>query len=107
MIAIVILSLCYIVVAFLVTEKNAEQTLSGYNTMSEEERKRVDIRTYIPFFKRFHLFLGISSFIGGTMILYFINEHWGVLFTVFYPLVIYPYFIWKGKKSDNNTGLFH
>jgi hypothetical protein len=41
--------------------------------MSEQERQKFDIKSYIAYFKKFHIFLGISLFIIGSILYYFIN----------------------------------
>jgi hypothetical protein len=38
-------------IAFFVTENNDKSLLSGYNTMSEQERQKFDIKSYIAYFK--------------------------------------------------------
>lgn len=97
-IAITLLSLIFIGIAFLVTENNAKYLLSGYNTMSEEERQKFDIKSYIAYFKNFHVFLGISIFIIGSILYYFINPDWSGIFMATYPILAYVYFIWKGNQ---------
>ncbi|HBK84391.1 MAG TPA: hypothetical protein DDZ41_12505, partial [Flavobacterium sp.] len=49
-ITITLLSLVFIGIAFLVTENNAKYLLSGFNTMSEDERQKFDIKSYIAYF---------------------------------------------------------
>ena len=66
---ILILSSIFIAIAFIVNENNAKYLLSGYNTMSEEERMKFDIKSYIPFFRNFHIFLGISLLIISLILL--------------------------------------
>jgi hypothetical protein len=36
-------SLLFVAIGFIVDEKNAKYLLSGYNTMNEEDRQKVDI----------------------------------------------------------------
>lgn len=85
-------------VGFLVTESNAKYLLSGYNTMSEEERQQFDIKGYIPFFKKFHIFLGTSLGCIGLVIFYFIDVDDSGLFLGCYPILCYTYFIWKSNQ---------
>lgn len=91
------LSLLFLAIGFIVTENNAKYLLSGYNTLSEEDRRRVDIKCYISYFRRFHIFLSGSFFIFGTM-LTLINENAGGLFLGVYPILAYIYFIWTSTK---------
>ncbi len=97
-IAITVLSLIFIGVGFIVTENNAKYLLSGYNTMSKEEREKFDIKSYIPYFRNFHIFLGISLFVIGSILFYFINSDWSGIFMGTYPILAYVYFIWKGNQ---------
>ena len=56
----IILSLIFGSLGFIVTKNNAKYLLSGYNTMSEAQRAKMDLEGYLHFFKRFHIVLGIS-----------------------------------------------
>ncbi|ALJ04989.1 hypothetical protein APS56_07565 [Pseudalgibacter alginicilyticus] len=100
-------SLIFIVVAYAVTENNASQILSGYNTMSKEEQKKFDIKAYIPFFKKFHIILGLTCMFGGLLLFYFISKKAAILFISLYPIVAYIYFIQKSnifyKKQVKQT----
>jgi|TARA_R110001606_G_scaffold277694_1_gene425798 apolipoprotein N-acyltransferase len=107
------IGLLFITMAFLVTENNSKYLLSGYNAMSEAERKMVDIKSYLPYFKKFHLFLGVS-FIGiGLFLHYAIGESASGIFIGVYPILAYIYFIresnkyWKGSSNKwNKIGLY-
>jgi len=107
------LSLLFVAIGFIVTEKNAKYLLSGYNTMGDEERKKVDIKAFILYFRRFHIFLGISFFILGIVLTYFINENAGGIFLAVYPILAYIYFLWTSKRYSkglyatmNKIGVF-
>lgn len=92
------LSIIFIGIAFLVNVNNARYLLSGYNTMSDAEREKFDIKNYIPFFRNFHIFLGISLFTIGLIFYYFVSVDWSGIFMGTYPILAYVYFIWKGNK---------
>jgi len=102
-IGIIILSLLFIGIGFIVTENNAKYLLSGYNTMSENERKNIDIKSYIPYFRNFHVFLGISLFIIGAFLYYYVDSDWSGIFMGTYPFLAYIYFIWKGNKFNRQN----
>lgn len=95
------MSLLFAAIGFIVTESNAKYLLSGYNTMSEEERKKVDIKAYIPYFRKFHIFLGVSFFVFGTLLTYFVNENAAGIFIGVYPILGYIYFIATTAKYFN------
>jgi len=92
------MSLLFVAIGFIVTENNAKYILAGYNTMSEEERKKIDLALYIPYFRKFHLFLGISFFAMGMTVNYFMGKTAGGVFLGVYPILAYIYFIWNGTK---------
>ncbi len=92
------MSLLFIGIGFLVNKKNAKNILAGYNTMSEEERKKVDIKNYIPFFRKFHIYLGLSFGILGILINEMVNENAGGIFLAMYPIIAYSFFLWKSRN---------
>lgn len=87
----------FLVLGFILTENNAKYLLAGYNTMSESERAKVDIRSYVAYFRRFHIFLGLSFLVFGIAIYYLVNEDVAGLFLAVYPCLAYIYLIIKGK----------
>ena len=105
LVVILILSSIFIIVAFSVTENNAKYLLSGYNTMSEEEQQNFDIQSYIPYFKKFHLVLGISLLIVSLLLYYYVDSDWCGIFLGVYPILAYTFFIWKGNQfsKEKNT----
>ena len=92
------MSLLFVAIGLIVTESNAKYLLTGYNTMSQQEREQVDIKSYIPTFRKFHLSLGISFLVIGLIVHYAIGEHAGGIFLGVYPILAYLYFIWKSNK---------
>jgi len=92
------LSLVFVAVGYVVTEKNAKNLLSGYNTMTEQERQALDLKSYISAFRKFHLFLGISLFVAGTAVSILIDDEAAGIFLTAYPLLAYTWFLWIGKK---------
>ncbi|OYX27747.1 MAG: hypothetical protein B7Z06_03495 [Flavobacteriales bacterium 32-35-8] len=95
-IIIVTIGLLFIGIGFLLTENNASQLLSGYNTMTKEERKKFNLKDYLPFFRKFHIFLGISIIVI-SLIIYQFSEKSLVFSLVLYPILAYIYFIWKSS----------
>lgn len=95
---IIILSLIFIGISYLINQNNAKDLLSGYNTMSDVEKQNFDIATYVPYFKKFNLFLGLSLFLISIFILYLVNSDWSGIFMGTYPIFCYTYFIWKSNQ---------
>lgn len=92
------MSLLFVAIGFIVTERNAKYTLSGYNLMSEEDRKRIDIKSYLSFFRKFHVFLGVTLLILGAALTYLINENVGLIFLVVYPILAYTCLVVASSK---------
>ena len=67
LVAIIIISSLFTGIAFIVTESNAKYLLSGYNTMSEKERENFDIKSFVPYFRKFHLVLGSLLFVFSLL----------------------------------------
>ena len=97
----VLLAFIFIGIGFLITEKNAKHLLSGYNTMSDEDRKNFNLTDYLKFFKKFHVFLGTSLLIISLILFYFVDADYSGVFVGVYPIAAYIYFIWKGKRFNN------
>ncbi|MGA9637307.1 DUF3784 domain-containing protein [Flavobacterium sp.] len=98
MIPIFFISSIFIAVAFIVTENNAKYLLSGFNTMSEDERQQIDIKSHISYFKKFHIFLGVSLLGFASILFYFVDPNLSGIFMTIYPLVAYIYFILKSNQ---------
>jgi hypothetical protein len=99
MFAIIIgLSLLFVAIGFILTEQNAKYLLAGYNLRTEAEREKVDIKSYLFFFKRLHLFLGLSFLVVGLYLHFFSSEKTVGTFVVGYPIVAYAVLIWRGNR---------
>jgi hypothetical protein len=48
---VIFVSILYYAIGYFINKENAKYLLSGYNTMSDEERKKFDIENYLVFFK--------------------------------------------------------
>lgn len=99
---IILFSLVFIGISFIVTEKNAQYLLSGYNTMSKEEKANVDFPALVKFFKKFHLILGISMVVICSIIYQFIDKDWSYLLLAIFPIVAYIFLISQTQKFDHN-----
>jgi hypothetical protein len=85
-------------IGFILTENNAKYLLSGYNTMTQKEREKFDIRCYVPWFRKFHIFLGISLSLIGMPLAYIYGSDVAGAFLTIYPLLAYTYFIIESRK---------
>lgn len=103
-IVIILLSLLFTTLGFILSVKNAKYLLSGYNTMSKEDQEKVDIKNYIAFFRKFHLLLGLSLFFAGVAIYLLLGELAAGLFLGVYPLLAYIFFIRASSTYFRNAG---
>jgi hypothetical protein len=103
---IIFLSLLFIGIGFLINSKNAENLLAGYNTLSIEKRKNVDLHGYLRLFKKFHLFLGFSLMVFGLGLYLLGDETVLIFFITIYPILAYLIFIIMGMRFDKNPSDF-
>ncbi|MPR36698.1 DUF3784 domain-containing protein [Salmonirosea aquatica] len=97
-----ILSLVFGSIGFVVTKNNARYILSGYNTMSEQDRQQFDITSYLAYFKKFHLILA-GALLGGVLLLSLINNNWASIFMIEFPLCAYLYFLISTSAHYHTT----
>ncbi len=91
----------FVGLGYLITEKNADTLLSGYNTMSKEEQERFPLTEYLERFKGFHLRFGIAFSLIGA-VLYLTNEEllgWHLGIT---PILAYIYFFYQVRDLYTN-----
>jgi hypothetical protein len=98
---LIVISLLFVAIGFILSEKNARYLLSGYNLMSEKDRQKFDIAAYVPYFRNFHVGLGVSIFVIGLPLTYGVSELAGMLFLVAYPILAYVYFLLASTKFSN------
>ncbi len=97
-IAIIITNICFIGVAYMVNENNADMLLAGYNTMSKKEKESFDLKGYLIFFKKFFINLAIYT---SLIFLFFyvafdeLTASYAYFISVLLPM---PYIIYKGNK---------
>ena len=60
---VIFVSILYYAIGYFINKENAKYLLTGYNTMSDEERKKFDIENYLVFFKAFFKKQSVYSFI--------------------------------------------
>ena len=75
--------------------------ISGYNTMSKEKRKKVDIEGLANFTGNVCIIMGAMMLLATVMIMIGQEVLGGIIFTAFIPLSIY--IIVKSQKYDSNT----
>lgn len=87
LIGLSIVALVFLGISFIITHGNAAQLLSGYNTMSEQERENVDIVGYVNYFRKFYRVFSILYFLLGALLYFFVNVDVAGVFMAIAPLV--------------------
>lgn len=104
-IVITFIGLLFVIIGRIVTLKNAKNLLSGYNTMSQNEKLNIDIVSYVTFFKQFHYKIGILIIICG-FVTYFVFPPLAVLMMIVIIFSGYSFFIWKAQHFQRKRSNF-
>ena len=99
LIVLLITSLSYIGIAFLVNEKNAKYLLSGYNTMSKQQKDKFDLKSYLIYFRKFWINIGVLSSIVTCLTFLLFSEIIMVITHALVVIIPLPYFIYKSNKD--------
>lgn len=90
--------LTFLIIGFSLNEKNAHYLLSGFNTLSDVEKQAFNLKDFLIFFRKFHLYLSFTLLIAsGLNYMYFESEYF-LIFLALFPLIAYQYFIYKSSK---------
>ena len=81
-----------------VTSRSAGGSNRVGATWMTRENREVDIENYIALFKKFHIFLGVSMILIGSVLYYVFGQIAAGVFMTVYPLLAYLYFIRSSKK---------
>jgi hypothetical protein len=93
----------FVVIGLVTTEKTAPYLLSGYNMMSAEAQKNVNLKSYITYLRKFFVTLGITNFFFCVVLYWMDLKLASGLVMIFYPLGAFTYFtitslkFFKGK----------
>ena len=95
---IIIVNIILIGCAFLINPENAKYLLAGYNTMSEKEKKKFDIISYIKFMRSFFIKISVySSLLYLVAYLLYDQDTTLIIWTI--SLIIpWPIFIIKSQN---------
>lgn len=99
---VIIIDVIFLLVVLVVNKQNAKYLLSGYNTMSTEERKRFDIDSYLIFFKRFFIILTITSSILFTTLIIFSNPKTTLICYLAFIFIMILWISFKGSVYNKN-----
>ena len=94
----VLMSLIYLSLGIFINSQNARYLLAGYNTMSEADRSKFDIDSYLYFFKKF--FKGLAVFLLFIWILLdiFVGLGAGIVLWILVQIPAYSYFVFRSVR---------
>ena len=98
-IAILLTSAIVICCGHIVTEKNADILLAGYNTMSKKEKETFDLKGYLGFFKKFMLSVGVYSFFIYSLLYSFFSLEVAAIGYAISISIPWPYFLYYSNKK--------
>tara|TARA_B100000941_G_C28463948_1_gene532373 strand:+ start:764 stop:1096 length:333 start_codon:yes stop_codon:yes gene_type:complete len=102
---VIFVSALYYAIGYFINEENSKYLLSGYNTMSDEERKKFDIENYLIFFKTFFKQQSlISFFIFQIFYLIYVGEK-ALIFWSIYITIGIIYLVVKSQKFNKKPPL--
>ena len=99
--AVLFVDIIFIGVAYLVNKDNAKYLMAGYNTMSKEERKKVDLENLLIFWKKFFVILAFASTLIFIISYLMFSEAVTVVIWSVCLIIPWPIFIYRLQKFVN------
>ncbi|MGB2483805.1 MAG: DUF3784 domain-containing protein [Flavobacteriaceae bacterium] len=95
---VIFVSILYYAIGYFINKENAKYLLSGYNTMSDEERKKFDIENYLVFFKAFFKKQSVYSLLVFPVFHLMFDDEKAILIWSLYITIAIVYLYIKSKK---------
>tara|TARA_S200000501_G_scaffold290162_1_gene275101 strand:- start:9 stop:320 length:312 start_codon:yes stop_codon:yes gene_type:complete len=93
-----LVSLLYLAIGSFINRNNARYLLAGYNTMSEEKRKKFPIDSYLVFFKKFFNRMSIFTLLSALFFYLIFIEQTAVTIWAIFQIIPYVYFVFQSLK---------
>ena len=94
----ILTSLIYLSLGIFINSENARYLLAGYNTMSDVERSKFDIDSYLYFFKRFFKGLAVSLLLIWILLDIFVGLGAGIVVWILVQIPAYSYFVFRSVR---------
>ena len=95
---VIFVSILYYAIGYFTNKENAKYLLTGYNTMSDEERKKFDIENYIVFFKAFFKKQSVYSLLVFPVLHLMFDDEKAISIWSLYITIAIVYLYIKSKK---------
>ena len=97
---VIFVSILYYLIGCFINEENSKYLLSGYNTMSNDERKKFDLENYLVFFKSFFKQQSIYSLFIFQICYFMFDDEKAIIFWSLYITVAIFYLVVKSQKFN-------
>jgi hypothetical protein len=95
---VIFVSILYYAIGYFINKENAKYLLTGYNTMSDEERKKFDIENYLVFFKAFFKKQSVYSLLVFPVLHLMFDDEKAISIWSLYITIAIVYLYIKSKK---------
>ena len=95
---VIFVAVLYLAIGLLINKNNARYLLAGYNTMSEEKRKKFPIDSYLVFFKKFFNRMSIFTLLSALFFYLIFIEQTAVTIWAIFQIIPYVYFVFQSLK---------
>jgi len=99
---VIFVSILYYAIGYFINKENAKYLLSGYNTMSAEERKKFDIENYLVFFKAFFKKQSVYTLLIFPICQLILDDEKAILIWSLYITIAVVYLYFKSRKYNHN-----
>ena len=99
---VIFVSILFYAIGYFINKENAKYLLSGYNTMSTEERKKFDIENYLVFFKAFFKKQSIYTLLIFPVCQLILDDEKAILIWSLYTAIAVVYLYFKSRKFNHN-----
>lgn len=102
-IPIIFVSAFYYAIGHFINKENSKYLLSGYNSMSEDERKKFDIEGYLKLFKPFFENQALYSFFVFQLFHFLYDNKTSLIIWCIYISIAPLYLVLKSQKFKKNN----
>ena len=100
---VIFVSVLFYAIGYFINKENSKYLLSGYNTMSNEEREKFDIEGYLKIFKPFFKNQALYSFFVFQLFHFVYDNKVSLIIWCIYISIAPLYLVFKSQKIKNNN----
>ena len=100
---VIFVSVLFYAIGYFINKENSKYLLSGYNTMSNEEREKFDIEGYLKIFKPFFKNQALYSFFVFQLFHLVYDNKVSLIIWCIYISIAPLYLVFKSQKFKKNN----